>query len=253
MRLRQICLVAVRLAPAAEELTQVLGLDVAYRDSGVGVFGLENVVVPVGNDFLEIVAPLKDGTAAGRYLERRRGNGGYMVILQDDDAVAARARLGAMGVRAVWEIDRPDYVATHFHPADTGGVLLSLDSIPGADAATPGSDWAPAGPDWRAAVRTHTTQALVGAELQSDDPAAMAALWSHLLELPVDQSGAAPCIGLDGAILRFVVATDGRGPGLGALDLRARAPAAVLEAAEARGLKRDQDRIEVCGTRINLV
>ena len=80
LRLRQIALVAEKLAPVEAELCDVLGIDVCYRDPGVGHFGLENALFPVGNELLEVVAPIREGTAGGRYLERRGGDGGYLVI-----------------------------------------------------------------------------------------------------------------------------------------------------------------------------
>jgi hypothetical protein len=96
MRLRQIALVAHDLEPHAADFKAVLGLNVAYRDPGVAVFGLVNVVMPVGGEFLEIVQPVKPDASAARYLKRRSGDAGYMVILQDDDALAHRARLEAV-------------------------------------------------------------------------------------------------------------------------------------------------------------
>ena len=249
MRLRQICLVAHDLERNADDLTAVLGLSVAYRDPGVARYGLQNIVAPVGNDFLEIVAPTRSGTSAGRYLERRGGDGGYMVILQGDDAVADRARLRSMGIRAVDVIDRPDYQATHFHPADTGGILLSIDSVPGGDWRDADCDWAPAGPDWRTHRRDGAGLAVVGAELQSDDPDAFAALWSRLLDRPV---GADRTIALSNAVLRFVAATDGRGRGLGGFDVRTADRAAALAEAARRRLAIDADRVTICGTRVRL-
>ena len=85
IRMRQICLVARSLAPVVDELRAGLGLEVCHRDPGVGKYGLENALFPVGDGFLEVVAPVREGTTAGRYLERRGGDGGYMVILQCDD------------------------------------------------------------------------------------------------------------------------------------------------------------------------
>ncbi len=265
MRLRQICLVAESLAPAVDELCAVLGLGVCHRDTGVAKWGLENAVMPVGGNFLEVVAPTRPDTSAGRYLARRRGDGGYMVILQCADAVAERARITGLGVRAVWTTDRPAYRATHFHPADVGGVLLSVDSVePGADYRDPRCMWEPAGPEWAAAIRTDAVVELgggdlvggelVGAELQSAEPAATAALWSRLLDLPLGEAAdGTPTIALDNATVRFVSATDGRGQGLGAIDIRAVDRDRVLAAAALRGAKIDDDRLLICGTRINLV
>lgn len=254
MRLRQIAFVTRELEPSLDDLKSVLGLEVCHRDTGVAKWGLVNGVLPVGNDFLEVVTPVEDGTSAGRYIERRHGDGGYMVILQCEDAVAERERITGLGVRAVWQTDRPAYRATHFHPADTGGILLSVDSVePGADYTDPRCSWEPAATGWEDHVRTEKVDAMTGAELQSEDPAGMAALWSRILNLPAVDKDGTPSIDLTNATLRFVPAADGRGRGLGAIDIKATDPAAVLAAAEARGLLRSDNLIEVCGTRVHLV
>src|SRR5262249_61654247 len=78
LRMRQIALIARELAPVVDEIREVFGLEVAYRDPEVAAFGLENAVFPVGNQFLEVVAPVREGTAGGRYLDRRGGDGGDM-------------------------------------------------------------------------------------------------------------------------------------------------------------------------------
>ena len=75
-------------------------------DKGVGVFGLENSLLPVGSNFLEVVAPVKDNTAAGRFLKRRKGDGGYMVICQCDSSETQQARKAEaadLDVRVAWE------------------------------------------------------------------------------------------------------------------------------------------------------
>src|SRR5580692_9687540 len=99
MRLRQIALVAQDLAAAQADIAAVLGLDYAYDDPGVGKFGLRNAVFPIGETFLEVVSPKQDGTTAGRLLEKRGGDGGYMVILQVHDIKKARAQIAAAGAR----------------------------------------------------------------------------------------------------------------------------------------------------------
>ncbi len=250
MRLRQVCLVAHELESSARDLTAVLGLSIAFRDPAVGHYGLENIVAPIGSDFLEIVSPVRPGTSAGRYLERRGGDGGYMVILQGDDAAADRERLAGLGVRAVHLIERPDYRATHFHPADTGGILLSIDSVPGGDWRDPDCDWAPAGPEWRAHRGERPGCALAGAELQSDDPDGFAALWSRLLGAPVQ---ADRTIALSNAVLRFVAAVDGRGRGLGGIEVRVADRSAALAEAARRGLSCDGECVTICGTRVRLL
>jgi len=109
MKLRQCVFVCKDLESSREELCDTLGIEVAYRDPGVAKWGLANVVCPTGHDFLEIVAPTRDGTSAGRYIERRKGDGGYMVIIQVPDAGAERQRVTGLGVRAVEQKDTAGY------------------------------------------------------------------------------------------------------------------------------------------------
>jgi len=125
MRLRQIALIAGDLEPIAEQLSKVFGINVGFRDPGVEYFGLNNVVCPVGGEFLEVVAPFREDASGARYLKRRGGDAGYMVILQADDALAHRARLEKEGVRLIATSRHPGYQYTHFHPGDCAGVLLS--------------------------------------------------------------------------------------------------------------------------------
>ncbi|MND00752.1 hypothetical protein D3C83_194800 [compost metagenome] len=54
-------------------------------------------------------------------------------------------------------------------------------------------------------------------------------------------------------MVRFVAPSDGRGEGLGAIDVRAANRAAILDAARARGSARSDSQVELCGLRINLV
>ena len=130
MRLRQFVFVAEKLQPATEELSTVLGLEICYRDPNVAKFGLENALFAIGGDFLGIVAPAKRDTSAGRYLERQGGNCGYMVILQCSSALTVRSLAKKLGVRSVWCHDRPEAFATHFHPTDVSGAILSVASMP---------------------------------------------------------------------------------------------------------------------------
>ena len=141
MRLRQVALVAHHLEPVVDDLCAALGITVAFRDPAVAAFGLHNAVMPLGDTFLEVVSPLQSNTTAGRYLERRGGDGGYMVILQCDDLDADRRRVAELGVRVVWSLDLPDIRGTHLHPRDVGGAILSL------DAAEPPDSWRWAGPE----------------------------------------------------------------------------------------------------------
>ena len=50
--IRQICLVADRLQPVIEDFSHVLKIENCYSDPQVDFFGLENVLMPIGTDFI---------------------------------------------------------------------------------------------------------------------------------------------------------------------------------------------------------
>ena len=252
LRMRQICLVARELAPTVEIFCEVFGLDVCYRDPGVGKYGLENALFPVGHGFLEVVAPTRDGTTAGRYLDRRGGDGGYMVITQCADLAPRRARCETLGVRVANEIRHGDYHELQLHPRDVGAAMLSFSRQEGGEAVD--GPWHPAASRATSTRGPVTMRAMTGAELQGDDAEKLAQRWSDVMELPVVRDGQGrPCLHLDDASLRFVTATDGRGEGLAGLDLACADGAAVLAKARARGLPVKDGVVMACGIRFSLV
>lgn len=252
LRLRQICLLAHKLAPAVDDLKNVLGLATCHHDPAVGKYGLENALLPVGTNFLEVVAPTVDGTAGGRYLDRRGGDGGYMVILQCDNVEERRARMANLGVRIANALNYGDFTGLQLHPRDTGGCMLETDTMVGDQGAD--GPWHPAGNDWKGAVQTERAAAMIGAELQSPDPDALAARWGKILDRPVAKGvGGAAEITLDNATLRFVVASDGRGEGLGGIDLQAADRDEILAAAKGASLDVNGNSINICGTRFRLL
>jgi catechol 2,3-dioxygenase-like lactoylglutathione lyase family enzyme len=247
MRLRQIALVARDLAAARAQITGVLGVDYAYDDPGVGKYGLCNAVFPVGTTFLEVVSPEISGTTAQRLLEKRRGDGGYMVILQVDDLAAARARVHDAGARVVDQIDRDGAAFTHIHPKDIGGAILSIDRM------IPKERWEWGGPHWTEHVRTDISVAIVGAELQAEDPGRMANRWSAVLGRAAEKTDGGWTIDLDEGEIRFVAALDGRGDGLGGFDVAVRNPSDIQRRAKAMGLLDPRGVVMLSGTRVRLV
>lgn len=253
LRLRQIALVAEKLQPAEQELTDVLGIDVCYRDPAVAQFGLENALMPIGNQLLEVVAPTREDTAAGRYLQRRGGAGGYMVITQCDEHRPRRKRVQDLNVRVVNQFETHEFRNMQLHPKDTGGSFFEIDEQLGPNAHAIDGPWEPAGRDWQAARRLDRVTGITAAEIQCDDPAAVAARWGEIAQIdPIERDGHAVLV-LDNATLRFVPCRDGRPEGLGGIDLGAADRDAVLAAARARNLPCDGDQVHLCGVRINLV
>jgi len=248
MRIRQIALVARELEPVVDDLCAVFGLEVSFRDPGVAEFGLHNAVMPVGDTFLEVVSPLREDTSAGRFLERRRGDGGYMVILQSDDLEGNRRRAEALGVRVVWEVGLSDISTIHLHPKDLGGALVSLDQP------RPARAWRWAGSGWEEKMRTSVVRRIAGVELQSADPAALARRWAEVLGRGVVWDGAdVHEVALDEGRLRFVPLRDRRGDGISVIELEAADPDRARRSARERNLSPDGARIEIAGTRFRLV
>jgi catechol 2,3-dioxygenase-like lactoylglutathione lyase family enzyme len=201
MRIRQIVFAARNLAASVAQFEAQLGLQVVYRDPEVAKFGLENALMRIGDQFIEVVAPTRADTAAGRHLDRH-GDSAYMLILQTDDLTRDRKRLDRLGVRVVWESDFPDIRAAHLHPKDIGAAIVSLDE------ATPPASWRWAGPNWERgdAGRGRIIEATISAR----DPAAMARRWSEVLALepPSEERGIWRTSLREGA-LNFVASGDG--------------------------------------------
>jgi hypothetical protein len=196
VRLRQAVFVAKQLEPVAAALQEALGLNEPFRDPGVGTFGLANTVFALGDCFLEIVSPVAPDTAAGRYLARHGGDGGYMVMFDLEDLDSARARAQAAGVRTVWSIDLPDISGTHLHPADMRGAIVSIDG------SRPYGSWRWGGPEWTAQVGSGAPGELSGVTIAVADPASVAARWGEVLGLAPDDGE----LKLDSGDVRFVAA-----------------------------------------------
>lgn len=253
IQLRQICLIARELDSTIENLTEIFGINACFVDPGVGVFGLENTLLSIGRNFLEVVVPVEEGTAGGRYLDRRSGDGGYMVICQADNKEnqqAVRQRAIDNGVRIANEAERETWNICQIHPRDMIASFFEIDWDINNDF---NGNWQPAGGlGWEDKVKQDVTQDYLGVELQAPDPVTLAELWGKVTDLPVERDGSELSIKLNNATLRFVEATDDRGPGLGGLDLAVNNKDHILAAAKQRGCYVSDRQVDVCGVRFYL-
>ena len=141
------------------------------------------------------------------------------------------------------------------HPADTGGAFFEIDWDAKGE---PEGNWMPAGGSgWTGARRNEVVTAYTAVEMQSADPRGLAERWSKIAELPLrnDARGRLE-LPLDNAAIRFVEATDGRGEGLGGIDVVVADRQRLLDAAQRRGLRVVDDQVNqvnLCGTRFYLV
>jgi hypothetical protein len=266
IRIRQIAQVGSDYAGIERQLRDVFDLDVSYRDrgerpakeAGVSPFGLRNFIVPIGNQFLETVSPQPDlpDSAGARYLNKRGGDGGYMVIMQVPQAEYAsrRQRLLDMGVRLVADAQPAEGggAGLQIHPKDLPGGINALRWC--EDEEREDGPWWPTGPDWQSHKRTEIVQAIRAAEIQTPDPSGVATRWAELLQEPLAQdSKGNPTIELRGATIRFVQPSDGRPEGLGGIDLEVVDADRALSNADRIGVRSGDDQIMICGMRLRLV
>ena len=156
----------------AGELRERLGLGEPFADPGVAYFGLRNAVFALGDTFLEVVSPTQDGTAAGRLIDRRGGDCGYMLMFQVDELAPRRTAVGELGIREVFEVSVEDMAEVHLHPADIRGAIVAL-SQP-----TPPESWRWGGPDWEA---RSASRAIAGATVEVPDAGSTADRWRAVL------------------------------------------------------------------------
>jgi hypothetical protein len=179
-RLRQAVLAARDLDAVTDRLRRTLGLGEPYADPAVAHFGLRNAVFTLGDTFLEVVSPIRPDTSAGRLLERRGGDCGYMLMFQVEDLAAVRERARGEGVREVFEVSVDDMSEVHLHPADMRAAIVSM-SQP-----NPPDSWRWGGPDWSS--RSAAVQ-ITGATITVAQPVGVAARWEAILDQPFKEVG----------------------------------------------------------------
>lgn len=242
MDIRQIVMVSGLRDPIVNDLCKLFNFEVAFNDPGVAHFGLENAVIPIGTDFLEVVSPVEENTTAGRYLNKRGGDGGYMIIIQVDKFEDSQKLVNEYNIKTVWETDLPKAKAMHLHPKQMGGAILSLDWM------EPKESWKWAGPNWEENI-SGPIKGIDGVEIQSDDPELMLNTWLRVLgDVERDHENK---ILLDNTWIKFSQATDGRGPGISAFSLKAENSNEIIERAQNLGFMVD-GKITIGGVKFYL-
>ena len=249
MRLRQICLVAPHLEPVIGDIAGIMGLNVCYRDGNVAKYGLENALLPVDTILLEVVAPTKPGTAAGRFLDKTGGRGGYMAIFCCDDPDQRGRHAKEIGVRVANVIDHAPYHGVQLHPRDCRAAFIEFNHTEGSDDVW--GPYPPAGPHWQKSIRKDVTQALVGVEMQSAEPQALAEHWGKIIGIPVSKSKTGePELALPNCSFRFV---KGASDIMSGLTFRVGDVAAVRDAAKTKGRPVSGDSFLLGGVTFRLV
>jgi methylmalonyl-CoA/ethylmalonyl-CoA epimerase len=120
--------VAVEDLDAALKLyAETLGMPVVHRET-VTEQGVEAILLDVGENHVELLAPLAPDTPVGKFLAKK-GPGLHHVAYQVADIEATLAALKAAGTRLIDETPRIGIRGSRVafvHPASTGGVLTEI-------------------------------------------------------------------------------------------------------------------------------
>lgn len=104
-----------------------LAIELVHRER-VEEQGVEAVLLDVGENHVELLAPLGPDTPVGRFLARK-GPGLHHVAYQTADIDAELERLRSAGLRLIDERPRTGIRGSRvafLHPAATGGVLTEI-------------------------------------------------------------------------------------------------------------------------------
>ena len=132
------------------------------------------------------------------------GDSSYMLIFQCQNALEYREKAKELKIREIWKSDLENGVhATHFHPKDIGGVIMSIDSMSTPNWQDRYSYWQWSGNDWM--NNEHNNQYLIkGVTLNCLNPKSLSQKWSEFLNLPVSQKSKLYELEGDGFNLVFV-------------------------------------------------
>ena len=131
------------------------------------------------------------------------------------------------------------------HPGDLKAAFFEIESDAYNDFE---GYWHPVGGlGWEDKVNQDVTVDFKGVELQGTDPLELAELWAKVAGVDLQRSGDHLAIRLNNATIRFVEATDGRGPGLSGIDLNVNDRQTILTKAEERGALVSEARADICG------
>ena len=126
-RIDHVGLAVSDLEEAIDLHVNVYGLALVHRES-VAEQGVDAALLDVGENHVELLAPLHDDTPVGKFLAKR-GPGLHHVAYQVDDIEAALQALRDAGARLIDETPRTgirNSRVAFVHPASAGAVLTEI-------------------------------------------------------------------------------------------------------------------------------
>jgi hypothetical protein len=240
--LRQIVLAVADLPKTADDLCYVFDTEIVHTDPSVSEYGIRNVVVRLGSQFVELVTPLGNSAPINRYLSRH-GEGLYAVLLQCDDDMTYRRRADELKIRRVLELEFGEFRCFQLHPIDAEiSVILEIDQQPNGPygAYYPGGG-GPAAP-------LSAPPVITGISVATADPGKLAERWGELLlrSARIDSKHAA--VSLDNAELHFLSRADPADT----IGISVHDPEDTIERAASRGLPTGDSRVQAGGIWLDL-
>ena len=243
--IRQIAAVVEELDPAVELMEALFAIEPSTRQD-LREFGLINAVLPIGDQFLELVQPVDQDSSGWRYLQKG-GPGFYMLIFEGDQGLLAQQAAEQAGIPVVWTADTETFVSVHFDPRAMAATLVSVDTskVDGA--------WPAAGPDWREHVRSEVVTGIHVFRIAGHDLEAMQEPFHRLFGLTCESRAARGDTQIErarvahsGTYVDFVAPTSDdahlaawlreHGPGPSGIELQVHSLDEALARADARGV-----------------
>lgn len=164
-----------------------------FRDEvALAKVGMKHEVFGFDRTYVEVCEPINPESPAARSLERK-GDSGFMVVLQVPDSEAMVERAKALDLKPLVLKDHHGSVLSQWHPRDFG-TIAEFDEMRPADS-------------WHFAPEIYETRGnsvvedIVAVHLAVADPTAMAERWAAVTGAPIAEDGVSLLAG--GAVLHF--------------------------------------------------
>ena len=127
LKIEHVAIAVDDLEAAVSHYSDVWGLEVSHRER-VADQGVEEVMLRIGDTFLQLLGATGPDTTVGRFLERR-GEGLHHIAYEVDDLEATLASLKAKGVEMIDDEPRlggRGHMVAFVHPKSNHGLLVEL-------------------------------------------------------------------------------------------------------------------------------
>ncbi len=131
--LAHVAIVVADLERAIEFYQNTLGLHVSHREQQ-HARGLDIAFIPIGETYIELIAPMHDQSEVSRFLDKR-GGGLHHLAFEVQDATMSYQYLHEKGVQMASKGVEPGAhgcAVAFVHPKSTGGTLIEISQPPQA-------------------------------------------------------------------------------------------------------------------------